>query len=47
MNIGVDNGDVNGDYFYMNSSTGSVIKNHNLIDYTKKRDKFSTNIYLR
>ena len=47
INMSVDNGDVNGDYFYMNSSTGSVIKNHNLIDYTKKRDKFSTDIYLR
>ena len=31
----------------MNSSTGSVINNNNLIDYTNKRDEFSTNIYLR
>ena len=38
MNMSVDNGDVNGDYFYMNSSTGSVIKNHNSIDCTNKID---------
>ena len=36
MNMSVDNGDVNGDYYYMNSSTGSVIRNHNSIDYAKK-----------
>ena len=30
----------------MNSSTGSVINNHNYIDYTKKRDEISTNRYL-
>ena len=47
INMSVDNGDVNGDNFYMNSSTGSVIRNHNSIDYTKKRDETSTNKYLR
>ena len=26
MNMSVDNGDVNGDYYYINSSTGSFIK---------------------
>ena len=29
MNISVDNDDLNGDYCYINSSTGSVINNHN------------------
>ena len=29
MNMSVDNGDVNGDYYYINSSTGSVINDHN------------------
>ena len=28
MNMGVKNGDVNGDYCYMNSSTGSEPNNH-------------------
>ena len=47
MNIGVDNGDVNGGHYYMNSYTGYESKNQNLIDYTKKIDEFSTNIYWR
>ena len=47
MNISVENCDVNGDYYYMNSSTGYVINNHNFIDYTNKRDGIYTNIYLR
>ena len=47
MNISVDNSDVNGDYFYMNSSTGFVINNHNYIDYTKKRYEIYSNKYLR
>ena len=34
--MSVDNSDVNDDYFFMNSSTGYVINNHNAIDYTKK-----------
>ena len=33
MNTNVENGCVNGDYCYMNSSTGSVINNHNSIDF--------------
>ena len=43
MDISVDKGCFNGDYFYMNSSTVSVIKNHNSIDYTKKMYEISTN----
>ena len=31
----------------MNSCNVYVIKNHNIIDYTKKRDEFSTNRHLR
>ena len=45
MNMSVDNGDINGYYFYMNISYGSKSKNHNSIDYTKKSDKISTNIF--
>ena len=47
MNMSVYNGYFNGNYCNINSSTGSVIKNHNLIGYTNKRDAFSTNRYLR
>ena len=47
MSMSVDNGDANGDYCYMNSSTGNVINNHNLIDYTNKIYEISTNRYLR
>ena len=47
VNMSVYNGDVNGDYCYMNSSTGYDIRNHNFIDYTNKRDEISTNTYLR
>ena len=47
MNISVDNGDVNGDFFYMNSSTGYVINNHDYIDYTKKRYEIYAKTYLR
>ena len=47
MNISFYNGDVNGYYCYINSSTISVINNHNYIDYTNKGDYFSINIYLR
>ena len=43
MNTSVENGDVNGYYLHMNSYTGSVINNHNSIDYTKKRDGIYTN----
>ena len=35
MNISVGNSDDNGYYCYMNSSTGSIIKNH-FFYYTKK-----------
>ena len=41
MNMSVENGD----YFYMNSSAGSVIKNHNSVDYISKRGEMSTSIY--
>ena len=47
MNISVDNGDVNDDDLYMNSSTGYVINNYNYIDYTKKRYKIYAKKYLR
>ena len=47
MNISVENDDINCDYYYMNSSNESFIKNHNSIDYTKKIDEISTNRYLR
>ena len=30
----------------MNGSTGSKLKNHNLVDYTNKRDEISTYRYL-
>ena len=43
INMNIENCDVNGDYWYMNSSTSYVIKNHNSIDYTKKRYETSTN----
>ena len=36
INMGVLNGDVNGDYCYMNSYTGSESKNKNSVYYTKK-----------
>ena len=44
INISVDNGDVNYDCCYMNSSTGYVINNHNIIDYKNKRDIFYQHI---
>ena len=46
MNIGVENGYVNGDYFHMNSSIGYELKNHNSIYYTDKIDKISPNRYV-
>ena len=46
MNISVDNGDVNGDHCYMNSSTLSKSKNQDSINYTNKRDVNSTNMKL-
>ena len=45
--MSVENGDVNGDYCYMNSSTWYIINNHNYIDHNNKRDEISTNRYLR
>ena len=43
MNISVENGDVVGDYCYMNSSNWSESKNHNSIDYILKKEmKFLT-----
>ena len=45
MNTSVDNGDIDGDYCYMNGSTGSVIKNHSSVGYKNKRDEISTNIF--
>ena len=47
MNNSVENGDVNGYYCYINSSTGNFINNHNYIDYTNRRYEMYTNIYLR
>ena len=44
INMGVENGDVNGGYCYINSSTGSESNNHNSIYSTKIRDKTSPNI---
>ena len=44
--MSVDHSDVNGDYCYMNGSTRYVINNLNIINYTNKRDEFSTNRYL-
>ena len=40
VNMSVENGDINGDYFYMNGSTGSESKNHDSIDYKNKKMKF-------
>ena len=44
--MSVENGDNNGDFCYVNSSTGSESKNHNSIYYNNKRDGIFTNIYL-
>ena len=44
--MSVDNGDVNGDYCYTNSSTVYESKNHNYIYYTNKRDEIYTNRYV-
>ena len=46
MSMRVYNGDVNGDYCYINSPTRPESKNHNSIDYAKKKDESSTNRYL-
>ena len=43
MNMSVEKGDVNGDYCYMNSSTGYESKNHNDIDDTKIIHEICTN----
>ena len=43
MNMGAENGCVNGGHCYMNSPTGSESKNHNSIDSTKKRYKIDPN----
>ena len=40
INISVDNGDVNGDYCYMNSSTGCVIKKKIPLIIQRKEMKF-------
>ena len=40
MDMSVNNVDVNVDYWYMNNSTGSVIKSHNYIEYTRKEKKY-------
>ena len=40
MNMSVDNGDVNGDYFYMNIFTRSYSNIQNFIDYTIKNNFF-------
>ena len=41
--MGFGNGDLNGGYCYMNSSTGSESNNNNSIDYTNKRGEISPN----
>ena len=41
--MSVENGVFSSEYFCMNSSTGSWTKNHNCINYTKKKDEISTN----
>ena len=43
--MGVENGDVNGNYCYMNGYTASKSKNHNSMDYTNKMEDISTNRY--
>ena len=43
IHMGVENGDINGGYCYMNSSTESEENNHNSVDSTNKRDEISTN----
>ena len=43
MNMSVDNGDVNGDYFYMDSSTRYESNDQSSFDYTKKRDEIYIN----
>ena len=47
MNMSVENGDVNVDYFYINSSTVYVINNHNYIDYTKNIYESSNNRHVK
>ena len=37
---------VNGDYYYINRSTGYESNNHNYIYYTNNRNEISTNRYL-
>ena len=43
MNIGIENGDINGGHCYMNIPTASEAKNHNSI-YSKKKEEISPNI---
>ena len=45
MNMSVYNGDVNGDYYYINSTTVSESNNQNYINYTKKRWNFWKQIF--
>ena len=45
--MSVENGDTNGDYYYMNSFNGSIINNHNSIEYKNKRDEIAPNRHLR
>ena len=47
MNTCVYNGDINGVYCYMNTSTRYESNDHNFIYYTNRRDKHSTNIYVK
>ena len=44
MDCGVENDDVSGGYYFMNSHTLSEANNHNSIDYTKKRDGNVSNV---
>ena len=47
MNMSVYHSDFNGGYCYINGSNGSVIRNHNSIDYKNNVDDISTNKYWR
>ena len=46
MSIRVENGDINGVYWYMNGYTGSESISYNSIYYAKKINEISTNRYL-
>ena len=45
VNMSVYSGDINGDYCYVNSYNGYIMRNNNCIDYTNKIDDFYQNIF--